>query len=204
MSSSIEALHRSPGRPRSVEADRAIGEAIVDLLIERGYGEVTIEGVAARAGVAKTTIYRRWPTKALMVVESICTAGKNCPVEAVCCDGGIRPVLIAHLQGLSSSRVTKIIAGLAVEMPHNAELADAVREGLLKPNRAVIMAILEEGIASGQLRPDIDLQLTADLLVSPIFFRILVSGAPVGPELAAATVDSVLKGVLAPAVGGEV
>lgn len=198
MMSTIEALHRSPGRPRSVEADRAIGEAVVDLLIERGYGEVTMEGVATRAGVAKTTIYRRWPTKALMVVESICGAGKNCPIEAVCCDGTIRSTLIGHLQGLSSSRVTKIITGLAVEMPHNPELAEAVREGLLTPNRAVMMAVLQEGVTSGELRPDIDLQLTADLLVSPIFFRLLVSGAPVGPELAAATVDSVLNGVLAP------
>ncbi|MGH2717643.1 MAG: TetR/AcrR family transcriptional regulator [Actinomycetota bacterium] len=195
--SSVEALHRSPGRPRSVEADRAIGEAIVDLLIQRGYGEVTMEGVAARAGVAKTTIYRRWPTKALMVVESLCSAGKDCPIDAVCCDGSIRAALIAHLQGLSSSRVTKIITGLAVEMPHNPELADAVREGLLKPNRAAMTAILIHGIDSGELRPDIDLQLTADLLVSPIFFRLLVSGAPVGPELAAATVDSVLQGVVA-------
>jgi AcrR family transcriptional regulator len=64
-------VHRAPGRPRSVHANQAIIDAIVDLLVSGGYREVTIEAVAARAGVAKTTIYRRWPSKAEMVVEAI-------------------------------------------------------------------------------------------------------------------------------------
>ena len=75
--------HRAPGRPRSAQADQAIIDAIVDLLVDRGYREVTIEAVAARAGVAKTTIYRRWPSKAEMVVEAISACKKDClEVEA--------------------------------------------------------------------------------------------------------------------------
>jgi AcrR family transcriptional regulator len=197
-----EALHRAPGRPRSAEADRAIVEAIVDLLIERGYREVTIEGVAARAGVAKTTIYRRWPSKAGMVVEAIVEAGKDCPVEEARGSGeSLAAALMRMIEGLSCSRVAKIISGLAVEMPHNEELASAVREGLMKPNRAALRALLERGIATGELRSDLDLDVVGDLLVGPVFFRLLFSGDPVGPALAAATIDSVLRGIAAPTPG---
>lgn len=189
-------LHRSPGRPRSAEADRAIVEAIVDLLVERGYREVTIEGVAARAGVAKTTIYRRWPSKAAMVVEAIIAAGKDCPVEeARGCHESLTCALERMVAGLSCSRVAKIIGGLAVEMPHNQELAEAVREGLMKPNRAAMLALLERGIESGEVRADIDLEVTADLLVGPLFFRLLFSGDEVSPELAQRTVRAVMRGI---------
>src|SRR5712664_544992 len=78
--------HRAPGRPRSAQANRAIIDAIVELLVDRGYREVTIEAVAARAGVAKTTIYRRWPSKAEMVVEAISACKKDC-LEAESCAG---------------------------------------------------------------------------------------------------------------------
>jgi AcrR family transcriptional regulator len=188
-------LHRSPGRPRSAEADRAIAEAIVGLLIERGYQEVTIERVAARAGVAKTTIYRRWPSKAEMVVEAVCSAGKECPVGSALAACGVAGALTRMIEALSSSRIARIITGIAVEMPHNEELARAVRERLLKPNRAVISALLEQGIADGQVRPDIDPEVVADLLVGPLFYRLLVSGEPLGPDLTRSTVETVLKGI---------
>lgn len=196
--SPADALHRSVGRPRSAEADRAIMEAIVDLLIEKGYREVTIEGVASRAGVAKTTIYRRWPSKAQMVVEAIVGAGKECPVEAAgSLEGeGVAAGLRGMIQGLSCSRVAKIISGLAVEMPHNEELAEAVRERLMKPNRAALFEILERGIVSGELRAGLDLGLVADLLVGPVFFRLLFSGDPLGPDVAAGIVDAVLRGAV--------
>jgi AcrR family transcriptional regulator len=190
-------LHRPAGRPRSLEADRAILDAIVELLLEGGYQEVTIEGVAARAGVAKTTIYRRWTTKAAMVVEAIQEAGKDCPVEGA--RSGAETLggsLERMIQALSDSRAAKIISGLAAEMPHNEELAKAVREGLMKPNRAALTGLLEQGIASGELRAGMDVEVAADLLVGPLFFRLLFSGAPVLPELAAATVGMVLEGIV--------
>src|SRR5882672_12077181 len=140
---------RAPGRPRSAQADQAIIDAIVDLLVDRGYREVTIEAVAARAGVAKTTIYRRWPSKAEMVVEAISACKKDC-LEVEPCSG--KPVacsLVGMLSMLSCSRVARILTGLAVEMAHNEELALAVREGLLKPNREVVLAILRQGIDGG-------------------------------------------------------
>lgn len=190
-------LHRPAGRPRSLEADRAILDAIVELLLEGGYQEVTIEGVAARAGVAKTTIYRRWTTKATMVVEAIQEAGKDCPVEQA--RSGAETLagsLERMIRALSDSRAAKIISGLAAEMPHNEELAEAVREGLMRPNRAALTGLLAQGVASGELRPDVDIEVAADLLVGPLFFRLLFSGAPILPDLAAATVATVLEGIV--------
>jgi AcrR family transcriptional regulator len=187
--------HRASGRPRSAQADRAIIDAIVDLLVNRGYREVTIEAVAAQAGVAKTTIYRRWPSKAEMVVEAISACKKDCLQAESCAGETVACSLVGMLSMLSCSRIARILTGLAVEMAHNPELAVAVREGLLKPNREVVLALLRRGVATGELRPDADLDVVADLLVGPMFFRILVSGAEVTPELAAETVDLVLRGV---------
>ncbi len=176
--------HRAPGRPRSAQADQAIIDAIVDLLVDRGYREVTIEAVAARAGVAKTTIYRRWPSKAEMVVEAISACKGDCLEVEPCTGKTVACTLVGMLSRLSCSRVARILTGLAVEMAHNEELAVAVREGLLKPNREVVLATLQRGI-----------EVVADLLVGPMFFRILVSGAEVTPELASDTVDLVLRGI---------
>ena len=187
--------HRAPGRPRSAQANRAIIDAIVDLLVDRGYREVTIEAVAARARVAKTTIYRRWPSKAEMVVEAISACKKDCLEAESCAGETVACSLVGMLSMLSCSRIARVLTGLAVEMAHNHELAVAVREGLLKPNREVVLATLRRGVATGELRPDADLDVVADLLVGPMFFRILVSGAEVTPELAAETVDLVLRGI---------
>lgn len=190
--------HRAPGRPRSVEADRAIIDAIVDLLVEGGYREVTIEAVASRAGVAKTTIYRRWPSKAGMVVEAIAACKKDCLVEeAACPEDTVACSLVQMLSTLSSSRIARILTSLAVEMAHNEELAVAVREGLLRPNREVVHALLRRGVASGELRADADLALVGDVLVGPVFLRLLVTGDPVTPDLAAQTVNLVLRGIAA-------
>jgi len=189
---------RAPGGARRAEAGRAILGAIVDLLVEGGYREVTIEGVAARAGVAKTTIYRRWSSKADMVVEAIADCKKECPVQ----DGGcstdtVECALEGMLSALSCSRIAKILTSLAVEMVHNNELAQAVREGLLRPNREVVLSLLRRGIERGEIRPDANLEVVCDLLVGPMFFRMLVSGGELSPELAAQTVELVLRGISA-------
>jgi AcrR family transcriptional regulator len=191
--------HRAPGRPRSVEADRAIIDAIVDLLVDRGYREVTIEAVAARAGVAKTTIYRRWPSKADMVVEAIASCKKECLVQdAGCSTDTVACILIGMLSTLSCSRVAKVLAGLTMEMAHNEELAVAVREGLLKPNREVVIDLLRRGVETKEFRADTNLELVADVLVGPIFFRLLVSGGEISARLATETVNLVLRGISAP------
>lgn len=190
--------HRMPGRPRSAEADRAIIDAIVDLLVERGYREVTIEAVAARAGVAKTTIYRRWPSKADMVVEAITACKKDCLQEDSAGDGSVAGTLTGMLSHLSCSRISLVLAGLAAEMAHNEELAIAVREGLVGPNREVVYGVLRRGVEAGEVRPDVDLELVSDLLVGPLFFRLLVTGGEVSPKVAALTLDLVMRGVAPP------
>jgi len=192
----VAATHRAPGRPRSVEADRAIVEAIVDLLVDCGYRELTVEAVAARAGVAKTTIYRRWPSKADMVVEAVTACKKYCPV-ADCSTDTVVCALVSMLSAFSSSRVARILTGLAVEMVHNEELARAVREGLLGPSREAVVSVLRRGVETGEIRPEADLQLVSDLLVGPLFFRMLFNGGPIDPDLAAETVELVLQGASA-------
>jgi AcrR family transcriptional regulator len=196
------ATHRAPGRPRSVEADRAIVEAIVDLLVEDGYREVTVEAVAARAGVAKTTIYRRWPSKVDMVIEAITACKKYCPV-ADCSTERVACTLVSMLSAFSCSRIARILSGLTVEMVHNEELAAAVREVLLAPSREAVVSVLRRGVETGEIRPGVDLQLVSDLLVGPLFFRMLFRGEPIDSHLAAETVELVLHGISAQPDPGE-
>jgi len=188
--------HRAPGRPRSAEADRAIIEAIVEILVEHGYREITIDAVAARARVAKTTIYRRWPGKADMVVDAIAACKKDCLVEAAGpCDETVAGTLVQMLSKLACSRGARILSRLIAEMSHNEELAVAVREGLIKPNRDNVIALLRRGMETGELRSDLDPEVAVDLLGGPRFLRMLVSGGEVTPHLAEQTVDLVLNGI---------
>jgi AcrR family transcriptional regulator len=168
----------------------------VDLLVECGYREVTVEAVAARAGVAKTTIYRRWPSKVDMVVEAIAVCKKYCPV-ADCAAETVASTVVSLLTAFSCSRLARILTGLAVEMVHNEELSQAVREGLLRPSRETMVSVLRRGVETGEIRPEADLDLVSELLVGPLFFRMLFSGAPVDADLAAETVELVLRGASA-------
>jgi AcrR family transcriptional regulator len=191
--------HRAPGRPRSSEADRAILSATVDLLVEAGYPGVTIEGVAARAGVAKTTIYRRWPSKAEMVVEAVREFAHKTPVEV---DAGVRESLSQALTGLicgiNRTHMAQVMTRLAVEMAHDEELAEAVRRGMIEPRRQASCALLRRGIEAGELRADIDLDLVSQMLGGPLMYRVLFTGEPVDEPLVRRTVETLMDGIRAP------
>jgi AcrR family transcriptional regulator len=187
---------RAPGRPRSHEADRAILDATLDLLIEEGYSGVTIEGVAARAGVAKTTIYRRWPSKAEMVVEAIGATAEKLPIPKVgSTRAGLAKTLAHTISRMSADpSAGRILMGLAAETCRNEELADAVRRGIVEKRRRAMFALLERGIAQGEIRPDIDLDLVADMLGGPVLFRLLLGG-DMDPRIASRAVDMLIEGI---------
>jgi AcrR family transcriptional regulator len=187
---------RTPGRPRSHEADRAILNATLDLLIEEGYSGVTIEGVAARAGVAKTTIYRRWPSKVEMVVEAIGATAEKVPVpKAGTARAGLAKTLAHTISTMSGDpSAGRILMGLAAETCRNEELAEAVRRGVVEKRRRAVFALLERGIAQGEIRPDIDLDLVADMLGGPVLLRLLLGG-DMDPRIASRAVDMLIEGI---------
>jgi AcrR family transcriptional regulator len=169
---------RRPGRPRSARADTAILEATLELLAERGLTALTIEGVAARAGVGKATVYRRWASKNDLVRAAITRIGTQ--DMRLPDTGSVRGDVVAMMRGrresASATRAGFFIPRLVGEAAGDPELGPLLDEVLVQPGRRVMRAILERGVERGELRSDLDLESAVDLLVGAIVYRLLYSG----------------------------
>jgi AcrR family transcriptional regulator len=187
---------RAPGRPRDPQVDRAILAATLELLGEDGFDGLSIEAVAARAGVGKTTVYRRWPSKIPLVVDAL-TAMKAPTQAAVAEDMSTREGLVRAMGGFTKpdqGSAARVLAGLVDAMSRNGELAAAVRSVLVAERERGLVAVIERGKARGEIRPDVDARVMVDLLGGPVVLRRLITGAPVNQRLAHTIVDLVLDG----------
>jgi AcrR family transcriptional regulator len=183
------------GRPRDAQAEQAILQATVELLSEVGFNQLSIEAVAARAGVGKPTIYRRWPSKPELVLDAVERLAPPFPTA----DTGdpltdlrqIVPELIVSLTSSPVARATIALAG-------DAEMTRRLGEQYLWPRRAGIAAILHRAIAAGELRADIDVEMAIDLMLGASVYRWLVTAQPVDADTARRVVDTVWEGMRAP------
>jgi AcrR family transcriptional regulator len=183
------------GRPRSADAERRISEAAVALLTERGIGGVSVEAVAARAGVAKTTIYRRWPTKDEMIVAV--AAGLKGP--GVPAPGTTLREQMLHVLGEANrqdraSGWTALMGRLAMDAAEHPELVARIWARGVGPRRAYLAGLLAAGVERGELRPGLDLELLVDMLVSPVMSRIRLHREPLTDAQIEQVVDVVLAG----------
>jgi AcrR family transcriptional regulator len=186
---------RGPGRPRDVRRDEAILDATREILQDVGYGALTIEGVAARAGVGRPTIYRRWPSKPALVVAALVHSSRLAvPVHDT---GSLRSDLTAvqrhQVELMNSPDSRRITAGLVADLAIDPELAEIYVTQYLWPRRAAVWQVLQRGIDRGELDADVDLALVYDLLFGPLFMRAVVWGQPLAAEAADQTVDVVLR-----------
>jgi AcrR family transcriptional regulator len=188
---SVDDGSKRPGRPPSADAHRAIIDATLDLLAEERYGSLTMEGVAARAGVAKSTIYRRWPSKMALAVAAWEAVAAEVKVPDT---GTIRGDLVRLLEDIirviTRTVARRIIPGLVAEAEEDPELEEAFR-AFWASRRAIMIRMLERGVSRGELPADTDFELTADLLYGPIYYRFLISGAPLPRTTAGRIVDAV-------------
>jgi len=188
---------RSPGRPRSTRADEAIIEAVLDLLADGTPVElVSIEAVAAKAGVGKATIYRRWPNKDALLLDAV-RALKGPPPEPA--GVSVRDDLIM-LAGAANrnqdSRAVRIMPCLIPEVHRNPQHYRLYQE-IVEQRRAVMRRVLERGVASGELRPDTDIELAMALLTGPMLIQKLLRWHPSLDDetLPQRVVDAVLTGI---------
>lgn len=200
-----------PGRPRSARAHEAVIQATLELLAEKGFRGLTVEAVADSSGVAKTTIYRWWPSKQALLLEALSRLRQPAVVPET---GSIRDKAVAHLRGhieaFRESGTAPILADALAEVLRNPELEKA-RLGFVAAQREPFRQALERAVERGELPADLDYQLTMDLLIGPIVNRALVTGGPVEPALAERIVDIVFAGlratgssaVVSPAAPGE-
>jgi AcrR family transcriptional regulator len=185
---------RRPGRPRSTEADEAILEAAVELFAEVGLEGMTVEGVAARAGVGKATIYRRYPCKVdLVVAAARCfTQGPERPPDTGSTRGDLRALVDGLIAILTTTPLGRVLPILIAARTRVAEL-DRAYADIVAEKRARSAIVVRRAIERGDLRPDVDPELVIDCYVSPVFYRFLVTNAPLDDEFAASIVDVTMR-----------
>ena len=189
-----EADARRPGRPRSAEADEAILDAAVELFAEVGLDGLTVEGVAARAGVGRATIYRRYPCKLDLVIaasRSFAFDGELHP-DLGSTRAELRALVDWLINMLTGTALGRAMPRLVADRARIPELAEAHRE-IVREKRACHREVVLRGIARGDLRPDVDSEAVIDAYVGPIFYRFLISDDPLDDAFADALVDSVLR-----------
>lgn len=185
---------RHAARRRNVKSHHAILEATLDRVQEVGYNRLSIEGIAARAGVGKSTVYRWWNSKGELVLEALAEVLTPSPVPD---SGDTRRDLTGIVEQAmrlysQDTGARSIIAGLVSDMNHNADLADTLREQFIEPRRADNRAAVTRAIDRGDLPGDTDIELLIDSLVAPIAYRALITGAPLEPRIATQLVDQIL------------
>jgi AcrR family transcriptional regulator len=196
---------RRPGRPRSAVADASIVRATLELLLEGGYRALTMEQVRARAGVGKATLYRRYGSKQELVAEAI--RHLNQPLDEPD-TGHVRDdiLLIAQSALAGAERVgfATFAPRVLAESVGDPEMHAIFYENLVAPRRALMGEILRRGVARGQLRQDLDVELAIDVLTGPWVYRLLISGGDPGVLYRAdpsALLDLVLGGIEARPAG---
>ena len=181
------------GRPRSPEIRAKILKAAYEMLIEVGFMDLTIEGVAAKAEVGKPTIYRRWKTKAALAMDAFLK--QVSPEIAFSDTGSVKEDFREQMQKivkLMNSPKGEVLANVIGCGQANDELIAAFRENWLIPRRKDAKRIWERGVERGELRPDIDPEVAIDALYSPLFYRLLLKHQPLTEKFVDELVDIVI------------
>jgi AcrR family transcriptional regulator len=186
------------GRPRSVEADLAIAQATLELLVEAGYAGLTMAAVAHRAKVSSATLYRRFQNKEELVASAMAEATDEHRIpDTGTLAGDIHALLsgIVERLGGDSAGLAEALVGEAVR---NRPLAHALRERFYDSYRRELVAMLDRAVGRGEISPPGDLSLVSNLLMGPLYYRWLVARDP----LTDALVDE-LTPMLVAALGGQ-
>lgn len=170
---STQCQGRRPGRPREERAGRAIIEATLQLFADDGYHALSMEAVAVKAGVSKATVYRRWPGKRELVIDALATLNDDFPKPAT--EAGTRERLLAGLHYLSGrdadSLAGRIMPRMMVYSVSEPDLYASYYEQVIMPRRHWLHKVLQDGVNSGELRADLDVELAAMALVGPMVLQ---------------------------------
>jgi AcrR family transcriptional regulator len=180
-------------RPR-VEGDREqeILESALDVLGEVGYDRMTMDAVATRARASKATLYRRWQSKAALVIDALCLhKDSGPPVDT----GNFRDDLIANycgLGGFADPKQMGVVAAMITAIHRDAEFAEAYRSTFVASKVATARALYERAKARGEIRADLDIDLMAAALPGIVLHRVFVLGESVTPERVTQIIDQII------------
>jgi AcrR family transcriptional regulator len=189
------------GRRRDHTRDPEILDAALEVLAETGYDGMTIDMVAARAKAGKATLYRRWSSKAELVIDAVACMKKNGIDHAHLPDtGSLRGDLLAMIKPHAiedSERKLQIMGGLMSMLSRDPDLADAVNQAIVEPRAAMTRALMRRAADRGEIPPDCDIETLSLIAPSMAVYRTVVLKKPVDRAFLVSLID----GVLLPAVG---
>jgi AcrR family transcriptional regulator len=191
-----EPPRRRPGRPRSEAARRAILDATNRLLDTIPVRDLTIEAIAREAGVGKPTIYRWWPSKNAVVIDAAFGAVAK-RIEYPELDSAVESLAQQVSAGAAvlRSRTGRVLAEILAEGQSDPDTLASFNERVLDVRRADARAVIERGQQSGEIAPEVDVEVAIDLIWGPLYYRLLAGHAPPDERFAAETVAWALRGL---------
>lgn len=177
----------------------AIRNAVMNELAEVGYGRLSIEAVARRAGVGKTAIYRRWNNKLEMVLEIVSdVAGRAVPMpDTGSFAGDLELIMLIVSKALQHRIASQIIPDLMAEAARNPQIAETLQRALRTHQTAVGDKLVGQAVARGELPGTADPELAVDLILGPLYWRLAVSRTPISDEYLAKLTEAVLAALRA-------
>lgn len=189
---------RPPGRPRNVQVDATIQGAAIDLFVEQGFEAMSMEGVAARAGVGKTTIYRRWDSKEDLVMDALVCNLTTIEDPDL---GSLREDLVRLItvlqQGVSTTPLGHVFPRMVAEVADGSAIGRLYSKRVIEPRTRMLRSIFQRGVDRGELPAGADLDMGIDLIMGPALLRRLFGKVPVRGvhALSERHVDIVLAGL---------
>lgn len=189
------------GRPRQASAGKAIVDATLELLAERGFQAATIEAIADRAGVGRNTIYRRWASKEELIVDALQELVVDLDFQE---DGHVYALLLDWIRDFIRvfgdplyGRILPVVLG---ELQQNPDFARIYSEQIVQPRYDALLEFLRAAVERGELHPDADPEQIVDLLAAPPFVRALPVGLPpVSERYAEELLETIWRGIAPPA-----
>lgn len=184
------------GRPRSEETRKSILSAAYGLLLEDGFKNVTVDGIAERSGVSKATIYKWWPNKAAVVLDGFFEESEE--ILQIPDTGTVQKDLLIQAKNLAAfltSPKGKVITELIAEGQFDQNIAEEYRRRYFSPRRLISQKIFDRGIQRGELSENLDIGLSIDLIFAPIFYRLLITGESLDVDYVENLIDYVFCGL---------
>jgi AcrR family transcriptional regulator len=184
------------GRKRDHSRDGDILDAALEVLAETGYDGMTIDMVAARAKAGKATLYRRWESKAELVIDAVaCMKKTDLDVENLPDTGTLRGDLIGMIKTLTiqeGERKLRVMSGLASLISRSPELAETARAAIIEPRLALNRTLMQRARDRGEIPADANIELAAMIAPAMISYRVLMLGTPSNREFMVSLIDTVI------------
>jgi AcrR family transcriptional regulator len=186
-------IPRRGGRPRDGRIDFEVATAVLDALEKGGYQAVTIDGIARRVRRARSSLYRRWPSKRHLVAYAVVSEmGRDPAADTGTIQGDLETAVSTFLRAFVGP-LGHALAGLVSDMAQDRTLASIIRKEVLGPRRKSMREALKRAQTRGEVRHDFDVELLLDMLTGPFYFRALFGHVPITRQTSRKIVEYVLR-----------